>query len=148
MTCFGCLVRGAVLLRACGSWNRIHGLLTRCVSKVFGSWFCVGLSNSGLTCYSGDAGAQPKLRHLLHLATSDYTSKMNDRQLSSLLYRDHLGLKHATRQRLQHEVEAAKLVESAEQERLDRAAGRILDKQNVENPLLNALLSHLPEDAW
>ncbi|CAE7302321.1 chk1 [Symbiodinium sp. KB8] len=54
-------------------------------------------------------------RQLLHLKPSDYTAKMNASQLSALLYRDHDILKHSGRERLQEEVDAAKMIESVAQ---------------------------------
>ena len=80
------------------------------------------------------------LRQLLHLQPSPYTERMNERELASLLYRDHVGLKHASRDRLGKEIADAQTEEST----FVNASVPEHD-QNSEwmDPLTSAMLGHL-----
>ena len=78
---------------------------------------------------------------------SDYTSTMRERELAALLYRDHIGLKHADRSRLCEELEEAKTQET--QKVLAVTTGE--QPQHGEegeprlDPLRKALLDHIWE---
>ena len=71
---------------------------------------------------------------------------MDARQLSSLLYRDHLQLKHSSRDRLQGELDTAKILEASKFAKADDSVLSITDGVSGGDPLLQALLDHLPED--
>ena len=74
---------------------------------------------------------------------------MTDRQLSSLLYRDHLGMKHSRKQRLQEEIEVARAVEAGQRAQADlRAAIADVDVDAnagdvAADPFRAALMSHM-----
>ncbi|CAE7224626.1 unnamed protein product [Symbiodinium sp. CCMP2592] len=76
---------------------------------------------------------------------SPYLQQLNARDLASMLYRDNLRLKHAARQRLQDELDSAKLAEEMLRVQADRESGLLEDKIAATDPLAKALLSHLQE---
>ena len=83
---------------------------------------------------------------LLHMQPSEYTRGMSERELASLLYRDHLGLKHANRRRLQAELEHAKEIEDKQ---IQAVTGHELHSVRLtDDPLLMALINHLKQDSW
>ena len=67
---------------------------------------------------------------------------MSDRQLSSLLYRDNVVLKHAPRDRLQKEIEDAQALEDSQ---LRQANAGVLEPEvsGDQDPVVSALLAHL-----
>lgn len=81
-------------------------------------------------------------RNLLHLQPSDYTTGMSERQLVCLLYRDHVGLKHADRGRLGKEVEQAKRKEAD----VEKSFYMVEDiGTGAGDPMRKALLDHMLE---
>lgn len=82
-------------------------------------------------------------RNLLHICPSAYTANMNERQLASLLYRDHLSLKHAGRERLHAEIMDARRKEDEGGHHSEFQVGGT-EVEDVD-PLLKALLDHLKE---
>ena len=62
------------------------------------------------------------LRQLLHLHPSEYINSLTERGLASLLYRDHVGLKHSSRPRLEKELTDAKADEAERLAAADRRA--------------------------
>ena len=97
-------------------------------------------------------------RKLLHLAPGPYTNSMGERELSSLLYRDNIFLKHGDRKRLQLELDY-KAAEQLQVEGEGDCNGYGENDSDVENghpskmlkamsdPLTAALIPHLLE-AW
>lgn len=88
----------------------------------------------------------------MHIRPSEYTAKMTERELASLLYRDHLSLKHADRQRLHSEIKDVQRKENRGSHSEDEVEGieEVGDVDDVD-PLLKALLDHLKEvglDSW
>lgn len=67
---------------------------------------------------------------------------MTERQLASLLYRDHLSMKHANKDRFKEELYQAKALE-------DELAPRMEQRNTLEDasPLLRAMVAHLKEAA-
>ena len=76
---------------------------------------------------------------------SPYLEQLNARELASMLYRDNLRLKHAARQRLQDELDSAKLAEDMRRVQADRESGLLEHTTAATDPLARALLSHLQE---
>lgn len=73
---------------------------------------------------------------------SDYINAMGERQLASLLYRDHIGLKHSKRERLRKELETARLQEAEQLKLADRNPEGHMP---TVSPFLKALMAHIPE---
>ena len=84
-------------------------------------------------------------RQLLHMRSSPYLESLTERQLASLLYRDHVGLKHSSRDRLVKELSDCKNKETDQVATKNRGVIRDVSEDHANDPLLKALLDHVWE---
>lgn len=85
-------------------------------------------------------------RQLLNMRSSPYLESLTERQLASLLYRDHVGLKHSRRDRLVKELSDCKSKEENQIEAKNHGMIMDMSKDHAnDDPLLKALLDHIWE---